>query len=74
VQFYKTIKEIQNRLGNSNVILNSFIVSSTPYKGIPMWGEEMSKETLRRCHVLFQKDDKDTYIDSLLTTVLKDGG
>lgn len=74
IQFYKTIKEIQKRLGNSNVILNSFIVSSTPYKGIPMWGDGLSKEKLRECHVLFQKDDKDTYIDTLLTTVAADNG
>ena len=70
VQFGKTIKGIEQRLGDPNVILNSFIVSSTPYKSIPMWGERMSKDALRKCHVLFQNDDKDTYIGWLLNRVI----
>ena len=34
-----------------------------------MWGEGMSKPELDKCHVLFQKDDKDTYIKTLLTKI-----
>src|SRR5690606_3229535 len=30
ISFYKTIKEIQQRLANPNIILESFIVSNTP--------------------------------------------
>jgi len=70
VQFYRTIKEIEARLNDPSVILNSFIVSSTPYQNIPMWGEGMSKADLKKCHVLFQKDDRDTYIKTLLTMVV----
>jgi len=70
VQFYRTIKDIESRLADPNVILNSFIVSSTPYQNIPMWGEGMKKPELEKCHVLFQQDDKETYIKSLLTTVV----
>lgn len=69
VQFYRTIKEIQARLADPSVILNSFIVSPTPYKEIPMWGEGMTKPELQKCHVLFQKDDKETYIKTLLATI-----
>ena len=70
VQFYRTIKDIEARLGDPSVVLNSFIVSPTPYKNIPMWGEAMStRPELQKCHVLFQQDDKETYIKTLLTTV-----
>lgn len=69
VQFYRTIKDIEARLADPGVVLNSFIVSPTPYQIIPMWGEGMSKAELRKCHVLFQKDDKETYIKTLLTEV-----
>ena len=73
VQFYKTIKEIETRLGDPAVVLNSFIVSSTPYQQIPMWGEGMTKAELQNCHVLFQRDDKATYIGTLLKAVLASG-
>ena len=70
VQFYHTIKDIETRLADKSVILNSFIVSPTPYKNIPMWGEGMTKPELEKCHVLFQRDDKETYIKTLLTKVV----
>jgi len=70
VQFYKTIKDIEARLADPAVILNSFIVSPTPFENIPMWGDGMSKGDLQKCHVLFQKDDKNTYIQTLLTKVV----
>jgi hypothetical protein len=70
VQFYRTIKEIETRLADPSVVLNSFIVSSTPYQQIPMWGEGMTKDALRECHVLFQKDDRATYVQTMLTKVL----
>ncbi|HUY87105.1 MAG TPA: DEAD/DEAH box helicase family protein [Pirellulales bacterium] len=69
-QFYRTIKDIEARLAEPAVILNSFIVSPTPYQNIPMWGDGMSKAELQSCHVLFQKDDTDTYIKTLLTKVV----
>jgi len=70
VQFYRTIKDIEARLADPAVVLNSFIVSPTPYPNIPMWGEGMTKADLQKCHVLFQKDDKETYIKTLLAKVI----
>jgi len=72
VQFYRTIKEIEARLADPSVILHSFILSATPYGNIPMWGEGMTKQELQDCHVLFQRDDKDTYIQSMLETLQGD--
>ena len=56
--------------GDPAVMLNSFIVSPTPYQQIPMWGEGMTKAELQKCHVLFQRDDKATYIKTLLDRML----
>jgi len=35
-----------------------------------MWGDRISKAELEKCHVLFQKEDRDTYVERLLTAVL----
>jgi hypothetical protein len=69
IQFYRTIKDIEARLADPSIVLNSFIVSPTLYQSIPMWGEGMTKGQLRNCNVLFQRDDKETYIKSLLTSI-----
>lgn len=67
IQFYKTIKELEQRLGQPNVILNSFIVSNTPYIQIAWWSEGITKEQFEEKHVLFRQEDKEIYISKLLT-------
>jgi hypothetical protein len=69
IRFYKSIKEIETRLADPSVILNSFIISNTPYKDVGWWDGGMSKADLEKCHVLFQREDKGTYIKSLLTGI-----
>jgi hypothetical protein len=72
IQFYDTIKEIEQRLGDPKVLLSSFIVSNTPSHTMKMlWG--MDKLAMQKCHVLFQEEDKDTYIRYMLTTILGKG-
>jgi hypothetical protein len=70
IRFFKTIKEIEGRLGDPQITLNSFIVSNTPYRQVAWWDGEITKQQLEKCNVLFQKEDKDTYITTLLTKVL----
>lgn len=55
-------------LGDPDVTLNSFIVSNTRYADVATWGH--SKEELRAHHVLFQQDDRATYIGTLLGMIL----
>jgi Type III restriction enzyme, res subunit len=64
IQFYQTIKEIETRLGNSAVTLNSFIISATAFNQIQWWGS--AKSELEQYNVLFQ-EDKNTYINKLLS-------
>ena len=65
IQFYETIKEIEQRLGDPAVRLHSFIVSNTPFETMrEMW--EMEKSEMQKRHVLFQKEDRDSYVGTML--------
>ncbi|MCB9833556.1 MAG: hypothetical protein H6807_13890, partial [Planctomycetes bacterium] len=72
IRFYRTIKELEARLGDPNVILNSFIISNTPFQQVRWWTEDLSKDEFTKAHVLFQKDDRKTYIKRLLMTAASD--
>jgi hypothetical protein len=73
IQFYETIKEIQQRLGDPKVLLSSFIVSNTPSHTMKMlWG--IDKATMKAHHILFQEEDKDSYVRTMLETVSSEGG
>jgi hypothetical protein len=65
IQFYATIKEIEERLGDKSVQLESFIISNTPSHTMTLlWG--MSKPQMEAYHILFQEEDKDSYIEKML--------
>lgn len=65
ISFYETIKEIERRLGDPTVTLDSFIISNTPSHVMrKQWGIEM-EEMLKR-HVLFQEEDRPGYIGAML--------
>jgi hypothetical protein len=59
IQFYVDIKVIEQRLGDDNVRLHSFIVSNTPSFTMRMlWG--LDKAAMTQRHIMFQEEDKDT--------------
>ena len=65
IQFHETIKEIEKRLADPAVALQSFIVSNTPSTTMHMlW--HMKKSEMQNRHVLFQEEDKDSYIETML--------
>ena len=65
IQFHETIKEIEQRLDDPAVRLQSFIVSNTPSATMcRQWG--MEKSEMQRRHILFQKEDKDGYVGAML--------
>jgi hypothetical protein len=72
ILFFETIKEIERRLGDPSVSLHSYIVSVTPYSAVKkLWtvgDARPSKEELADRHVLFQEEDRDTYIRDILET------
>ena len=65
VRFFRTIKEIEQRLEGSSVSLESFIVSNTPSAEMTeLWG--MKKSEMQNRHVVFQEEDRDSYIGSIV--------
>lgn len=65
ISFYETIKDIEKRLGQPDVVLESFIVSNTPsHEMRKLWGIE--KDEMAKRHIVFQDEDKDTYIGAVL--------
>jgi hypothetical protein len=68
IQFHESIKEIEQRLGDASVRLQSFIVSNTPSHTMKqLWN--MDKPAMAARHILFQEEDKDTYVRSMLEAV-----
>lgn len=66
VLFYKRIKDIEQRLNDSAIILNSFILSWTKYPQLK-WGN--TQEELERMNVFFMTDDHDHYLDKLFASI-----
>jgi len=64
VLFYKRIKDVEKRMNEPSIILNSFILSWTRYPQLK-WDD--SQAELESKHVLFMTDDLDRYIDKLFT-------
>jgi len=64
------IKEIEKRLNDEDVILNSFIVSVTPYREIKWRQDTLEKSVLEDKNVLFQKDDKSSYAGKMFDKIL----
>jgi len=73
IEFHKRIKNIQKRLNNTNIILNSFILAITESSFVCS-AYEMSKDELEERHILFLKDDKEKCIENMLNTILNDDG
>ena len=66
IQFYETIKDIEHRLGDDKVRLESFIVSNTPSHTMRRQWNNMEKSEMLDRHILFQEEDRDSYVRSML--------
>jgi len=72
IQFHESIKEIEQRLGDVTVRLQSFIVSNTHSHTMTMlWN--MEKSEMQRRHILFQEEDSDSYIRSMIDAACAGG-
>jgi hypothetical protein len=72
IQFYKEIKKIEERLGDPNTHLHSFIVSATPsYSMRLLWGVEKSQ--MNDWHIVFQEEDQSSYVHEILTIAMRHG-
>lgn len=72
IRFFRTVKALESQLGDPAIVLNSFIVVNTPFKQVRWWTDDLSKESFTKSHVLFQQDDRATYIKQMLTMIVGD--
>lgn len=70
IEFYRTIKELEQdlnaRAGNNSVVLNSFVISNTPFPAVSWWGRGLTEEEFEKRNVLFQKEEGTGCIKKLL--------
>jgi hypothetical protein len=55
IRFFKTIKTVEKQLGDKDMVLNSFIVSVTPYHVVRKWDGGLSEDDFASRHVYFQE-------------------
>ncbi len=68
IELHKRIKDVEARLADPDVVLNSFILSWTKHTQLD-WG--LSRPELEKRHVLFMTDDKKHYVGKLLAAVAR---
>ena len=68
IQLFKKLKEeIEPRLNDTEIELDSYIISNTDYKDISYWG---TKAEFQKNHVLFAMEEN--YIDDIFELILAD--
>lgn len=80
IQLHKTIRtEIEPRLNDSEIVLNSFIVSNTSSKEVSHWIGEGDKAILEEKdiqlfnnqHIFFQEEQKEVYVGRMLNKIIE---
>ena len=69
IKLHQEIKHIEARVGDPNLVLNSFILSITPMKDIV--NNSLSQEEYAERNVLFMVGDDKTYLDQLFSKILE---
>ena len=67
-----TIKKIEAELGDTNTVLNSFILSNTSLKRLNELHTNLTYQFFESKNVLFQKDRKSSYIEVMFGKILSD--
>ncbi|MDQ3816077.1 MAG: DEAD/DEAH box helicase family protein [Acidobacteriota bacterium] len=70
IRFHRTVKELEARLGDPKITLNSFILSNTPYQQVSWWGGGMTLADFEARHVLFTKPAGGSYIQKMMEAAL----
>ena len=65
-----TIKNIESKLGDTDTVLNSFILSNSSLNTLNELHTNLTYEFFEDKNVLFQKDDKNGYIGTMFTKIL----
>lgn len=70
IRFFSRIKDLEKKLGDPNVQLESFILSVTPFANGGWWTDSLSKSELADRHVVFAEDGFDSVVGSILSAVV----
>lgn len=69
IQLYNLLKsEIEPKLNDPDIVLDSFIISNTPYEEISFWNPCEDKAVFKKNHIVFQMDKE--YISELFNIVV----
>jgi hypothetical protein len=70
LQLHRVIKEKERSLNNREIILNSFVLSRTPFSQISWINAGVSKRDVQDRNVLFLEDGGNVYLQQLFSRVL----
>lgn len=70
IAFHKTIKEIEDRLGNRNVSLSSFVITPTRHAKLN-WG--LTVDQLNEMNVYFMEEQAEDYMGHIFECLLSSG-
>jgi hypothetical protein len=65
IRFHEEIKKLEQRLRDPKVILNSFIVSVTPFKQVGWWEGGMTEKDFEDHNILFRDTDKLSHVETM---------
>ena len=72
IRFYNTIKqEIEERIDDKDINLNSFIVTPTTYREVQHWEGGHSIQEFNKSHVYFMEEQRSSYIESVLGKIVR---
>lgn len=71
ISFHATIKDLETRLSDPKVILNSFILSVTPYQSPGWWHSQLTEAQFNDRHVFFRKPDTRGHVEAILATIVR---
>ena len=69
IRFHKGIKVLEKQIGDTSVILNSFIISVTEFQQIKWWDKDKKFNQLdcEKHNIVFQKKDNKDYIGKIFS-------
>jgi hypothetical protein len=67
-----SIKDIEAELGDTNTVLNSFILSNTSLSTLNELHTNLTHQFFENKNVLFQEDRKSSYIDTMFNKIFED--
>ena len=68
INFHKSLKEKEAKLADSSIVLNSFIISNTPFNVIQNLHSDITKIEMDTKNVLFQNENE--YINNMFAKIL----